>query len=716
MNCQQSRHALPIAVLLVIIMTSVSPTQTLIPTSICEVTIADPAQAGSQEIYHGGSIETISVTEYANLSDALAAVDSGQEDVLGHRINASDYALVDSHTSLKKQWAYDTLTCMLTVNTLAYPLSDVHLRRAIAFAIDKLKVASLALDNKVDSIDFAMPLCNEFSIEATEGGLFYESDIVNATKELALAGMLDVDNDSIVEAPNGNEAFFTLWYPYDREGFNETASMISADLLSAGINNTLVPMDYNLLQHEIATHNTSYNLALYHQSLPKFGFGWVATTFSGSNRYVEGENVANINSATLNDLATEYTGNIHFDETKDIGNTALRTVRNMCPVIPLFAYRWLSVYSDSNLEGWLNETNAGAFSVWNPVSVSAKTGKPNQMRVAVLSDFFAKFFTSLNPFRAGVELSLDWVSGYTFNPYLLIYDSLIASATDGTAVPRLSTSWEMLFLGIVSDLEETQSRAQYYIDPNANWTDGQPVDSQDFRFTFEYFANHSLTAYSTLIAGVKTVGDYVAGVDYDGIEMFLYRHLGSLPILPRHIWEDKDPSIWDPSIAETVGSGPYRIMSFAPNSSLVLAINDDYYPVIDNEPPTLRSIQLVPENPIPAETVVIRVHIDDRSRLENVTLDFTYQVGIINFTCTAEMVFGSLGWEDSIPARVTATRVLYTITATDIWHNSAIVASGAYSRPTTSLPNTFQNLAIFGLGFGLVGVAVVVVLFRRKGK
>jgi len=680
-----------------------------------KVSIANPAQAGSQEIYHGASIETITVTEYANMSDALAAVDSGQEDVLGHRINASHYSLVEDYTGLKKQWAHDTLTCMLTVNSLAYPLGDAHLRRAIAFAIDKLDVADLALDNKVDVIDFAMPLCNEFSIEATEGGLFYDSDIVNATKELALAGMLDVDNDSMVEAPNGNEVFFTLWYPMDKEGFNETASMISADLLSAGVNNTLVPMNYNLLQYEVSTHNTSYNLALYHQSLPKFGFGWVATTFSGSNRYVEGENIANINNAVLNELAIEYADSIYLDEAETIGTTALRTVRDMCPMIPLFAYRWLSVYSDSNLEGWLNETNDGAFSVWNPVSVIAKEGKPSQMRIAVLPDFFAGFFTSLNPFRAGVELSVDWVSGYTFNPYLLIYDSLIATATDGRAVPRLSTSWEMLFLGIVSDLTETQCRAQYYIDPNANWTDGRPVDSQDFRFTFDYFANYSLTVYSALIAGVKTIGDYIAAVDYDQLEMFVYRHLGSLPILPRHIWEGKDPSTWNPTVAETVGSGPYRIISYTPESSLVLTINEDYFPVIDNEPPTLRSVQLVPENPIPAETVVIRVYIDDRSRLESVILNYTYQVGIINFTYTTEMVFGSLGWESSIPARVTATDVLYSITATDIWHNSAIVASGAYSRPTTSLPNTFQSQAILALGIGLVGVAVIVVFLRRKG-
>ncbi|RDE11639.1 MAG: hypothetical protein C4K49_11425, partial [Candidatus Thorarchaeota archaeon] len=77
MNCQQSRYALPIAVLLVIILTSVPPDEAMFSTSMTRVSIANPAQAGSQEIYHGASIETITVTEYANMSDALAAVDSG---------------------------------------------------------------------------------------------------------------------------------------------------------------------------------------------------------------------------------------------------------------------------------------------------------------------------------------------------------------------------------------------------------------------------------------------------------------------------------------------------------------------------------------------------------------------------------------------------------------------------------------------------------------
>jgi len=673
------------------------------------------AQGESQTIYHGGTVQTITVSEYANLTEALAAVNDGEADVFGHRINASDYGTVASYANLKQQWAYDTSTYMLAINTRSYPLGDSHLRRAIAFAIDKTDIASVAMNGKVDAINYALPLCSEYSIEKSEDNLFYDSNLTNARNELAYAGMLDVDNDSMVESSNGSELFITIWYPIDIAGLNQTAAVISSNLLSAGINNTIVPMPFSILQNRIDAHNLSYSLALYHQDLPEYGFEWVGTTFLNTNWLLYGKNVANINDQTLNQLALNYTDNIVFDQTVALGMKAVRAVRDLCPIVPLFEYRWLSVYSEARFEGWANDTNAGAFSAWNPVSVTVRAGYPNEMRVAVLPAFFDHLFSSLNPFRGGVMIDQDWVSKYVFNPYLLIYDSSLETASDGRAVPRLATSWEMLFLGLVPDLGVSQSRAQYYIDPNAKWTDGVQVDAQDYRFTFGYYANNSLTANSSLFSSVKTVGDYVAGVNYDGRDTFCYRIIGSLPLLPRHIWESKDPLTWEPSIGEVVGSGPYKVFSFQPHSSLVLTINAGYYPVPDTEPPNLKSFQIIPENPTPAETVVIRAHIEDRSRLRNVTLQYTYHVGLINFSYSAEMQPMALGYEGTIEARVTATTVDYKITATDIWGNSAIVASGSYSRPTTTV-SFWQILVPYIALLSIVAAVVLLLAYMRHRK
>ena len=677
------------------------------------------SQENPLQIYHSGEVETVRVVEYDNLALALDALDSGEADIFGHVIDPEDYAAVDSYSNVEKQWAHDTKTYMLVLNAEVYPLDNSHLRRAIAFAIDKNEIVTSAMGGIVDVIDFALPLNNEFSIELTEGGTFYASDNVSAAAELALAGMLDVDEDGMVEAPNGNEMQLTVWYPLDIPGLNETALIITDNLLASGINSTLVGMNYTDLQSEIVNHNQTFSLALYHQDLPLYGLDWAATTFYSDNLAVAGENPANIEDASIDQIAAYYLDNIFIDEAPVIGLDALRIVRNLCPVIPLFAERWLSVYTDSNYQGWIDERNGGAYSVWNPVTLTPNSAEVDELVVAVLPEFFDGYFTSLNPFLSGQPIDSDWLFRSQFNPYMLIYDSPIATTPDGNAVPRASTSWTMYYRGVVTDLRSNQTRARFYCDPNANWSEGTQLDAQDYRFTFEYYSNNSLTNFTGTVEEFRVTGDFIVGVTMDSRFMFSYRELGALPILPQHIWNDKDPRAWDPTVEEFLGSGPFVVSSFVQgaNPELVLAKNPGYYPVVDVEPPTLLSLVMIPENPIPAESVAIRAHVDDRSRVDKVNLTYTYEVGTINITDSVMMTESASGYGGTIPARVTAGRVIYEIVATDVWGNSAVIVTGSYIRETTSGGETWLGDALIVLGIigaGALGVVAIVFLRKRK--
>jgi len=677
------------------------------------------SQEDPLQIYHSGDVETVRVVEYDSLALALDALDSGEADIFGHVVDPEDYAAVDSYSNVQKQWAYDTKTYMLVLNAQSYPLDNSHLRRAIAFAIDKNEIATSAMGGIVDAVDFALPLNNEFSIELTEGGAFYASDNVSAAAELALAGMLDVDEDGMVEAPNGNEMQLTVWYPLDIPGLNETALIIADNLLASGINSTFVGMNYTDLQSEIENHNQTFSLALYHQDLPLYGLDWAATTFYSDNLAVAGENPANIEDAALDQVAAYYLDNIFIDEAPVIGLNALRIVRDLCPVIPLFAERWLSVYTDSNYQGWIDERNGGAFSVWNPVTLTPNSAEVGELVVAVLPEFFDGYFTSLNPFLSGQPIDSDWLFRRQFNPYMLIYDSPIATTPDGNAVPRASTSWTMYYRGIVTDLRSNQTRARFYCDPNANWSDGTQLDAQDYSFTFEYYSNNSLTNFTGTVEEIRVTGDFIVGVTMNSRLMFSYRELGALPILPQHIWNDKDPRAWNPTVEEFLGSGPFVVSSFMQGASpeLVLTKNPSYYPVVDVEPPTLLSLVTIPENPIPAETVAIRAYVDDRSKIDKVNLSYVYEIGTINITDSAMMTESASGYEGTIPARITASRVIYEIVATDIWGNSAVIATGSYIRETTSGSETWLGDALMVLGIisaGALGVVAIVFLRKRK--
>ena len=672
------------------------------------------AQDQSFQIYHGGQIESIRVEKYNSLQDILNAMENGEVDLFGQRLGFDNISELSGYQNIEELWAPDTKLCMLAVNSRYHPLNDVYLRRAIAYAIDKNASIPEELRGYVDVLDFALPLNNEFSIEASEGGSYYNANVSFAIHQLELAGMLDVDEDTMVEGDDGKEVCLNIWYPVDRAGFDTMATEISANLYAIGLNNTLVPLQESEISNALYYHNTSYDLAIYDQEIPVIGLDWIATTFSSTLINTPGENVANINSQIFNNLAYTYQDEIEYDSIVNTGLQALRNVQSYCPVIPLFSYSWLSLYTEINFNNWIADSNGGAISAWNPVEISPVNPTDSELVVGVLPEFFNDFYTSLNPFKSEMTIDYNWAVGSYFNPYRLVYDSAIETAPNGEAVPRESTSWEILYLGQIPDIMLNQQRIRFYCDSNANWTDGEQFDAQDYRFTFGYYRANNLTSYYQILNSVKITGDYRAGVTLNSRDLFNYRNLGVMPLLPEHIWEGKNPKSWEPTIGEAIGSGPFKVQSFTAGESLKLVRNDIYYPVIDTEPPVFQNIELDPETPIPAESVVVRIYVSDRSIISNVTLIYTHEVGSINFTDSRSMRQSAIGYIASIPARVTADKVFFEIYASDIWGNSAIVYSDSYSIENLSGQTDMSQVILLIGGIGLVAIIIIGIVLKRR--
>ncbi|MBD3404553.1 MAG: hypothetical protein GF411_00280 [Candidatus Lokiarchaeota archaeon] len=670
------------------------------------------AQDIDQEIYTPAFLDSVRIVEYNSITDALDALENGNADMLGHRINMSDYDLVDTYSNIHKQWAYEDGFYLLTINCEKSPLSSSYFRKAIAYTVNKTHIASDIMNDTVVQLDYAVGLNNEFCPEDALGGEFYDSRFSEAYQQLSLAGLLDVDEDGMVEDSDGSEFQLELLYPTDKPGLYDIASNISADLLSIGINNTLVSSTYDVIQNDISNFTTDYDLALFYQEIPSFGFEWTATTFDSDNIEKFGKNIARISDNTLDNFAYQYTDSTQKSYADNIGLNAANRIQELNPVIPLFSYKWLSVYTDANLEGWIDDTFGGAFGQWNPVSLVSKPGSSNELIVAVLPEYFDTFVPSLNPFINGSVITHEWITGYFFNPYMLIYDSPISTLPDGRPAIRHSTSWLVQFAGQASEILAGETRATYYCDPNANWTDGVKITAQDYKFSYGYLASNSLISDSDRIGIVKVIGDYVAGINYGKHELFVERFMGELPILPKHIWEEKNVTTWVPSVADMVGSGPFKLESYTSGSEMILTRNTEYYPELDNDAPTLVTYSLNPESPIPAESVSIRLVVNDRSRIENVSLTYTYRIGNLNFTNVIETNRDASGFEGLIPARVTADSVVWEVRSYDIWGNHALLISGEYSRVIEA--TTSDNLPIVIAAGGIGVVAVLAILYLKK--
>ena len=94
--------------------------------------------------------------------------------------------------------------------------------------------------------------------------------------------------------------------------------------------------------------------------------------------------------------------------------------------------------------------------------------------------------------------------------------------------------------------------------PLARWHDGVPITTEDVVFTFERMLGTAVgRAYLHWLDRVEAVDERLLVLHTRSDPTLNLRMLSGIRILPVHYWADRDPAV--PTLAPTLGSGPYRI-------------------------------------------------------------------------------------------------------------------------------------------------------------
>ncbi len=176
----------------------------------------------------------------------------------------------------------------------------------------------------------------------------------------------------------------------------------------------------------------------------------------------------------------------------------------------------------------------------------------------------------------------------TFNPLLakgdlaegsgLVFETLLKKAADET-----TTEYGLLAEGVAVSAEG--DAATFRLRKEATFSDGQPVTPEDVIFSFDRGKdlNPQLSVYYAHVLKAEKTGerDVTFRFDEKGNKE-LPNILGLLPVVPKHWWEGKDASGKPRDISRTtlepvIGSGPYRMASFQPGSSIRYELRDDYW-------------------------------------------------------------------------------------------------------------------------------------------
>jgi peptide/nickel transport system substrate-binding protein len=210
---------------------------------------------------------------------------------------------------------------------------------------------------------------------------------------------------------------------------------------------------------------------------------------------------------------------------------------------------------------------AGAVSTLPPVAAQEEDGGDEEVVVRFGT---TNSLDSLNPFKA-VEVPSYEVINMQYN--LLVE----FSQEDLSPVPGIADSWETSEDGLTWT---------YHLNPDATWSDGEPVTSEDVKYTYERIQEEEQGTYI----------DYVRQIDRietpDDQTVVLHTKKPSVqmlsiwvPILPKHIWEDVPADESKTFKNEpAIGSGPFQAQEWRRGQFVRLVKNPHYFrsePAVD---------------------------------------------------------------------------------------------------------------------------------------
>ena len=183
------------------------------------------------------------------------------------------------------------------------------------------------------------------------------------------------------------------------------------------------------------------------------------------------------------------------------------------------------------------------------------------------------------------------VSNTQYDGYVntLIYDSLLKLNSKIELESSMAEKYEITNEG---------KKLVFKLKSGIKFHDGNPVTSKDVKFTLESLANpkyegdlasyvQSITGFkefhegkATELKGVVCPDDNTIEINFDIPYSPALINIGTLGILPAHIWGKIDIDKWgenNEAIAKPVGSGPYKFDSFKVGEFTKLVANEEYH-------------------------------------------------------------------------------------------------------------------------------------------
>lgn len=134
------------------------------------------------------------------------------------------------------------------------------------------------------------------------------------------------------------------------------------------------------------------------------------------------------------------------------------------------------------------------------------------------------------------------------------------------------------------DVAPDRSSIQFNMNPKAKWADGKPITAEDVAYSHSILKEKgrpNLRLFYSKVKSVEIISPMQIKFTFDKLEgenrydPELPLLIGLMPVLPKHLWKDKD--FEKLTMADMIGSGPYKIKEAKTGHSIVYERRPDYW-------------------------------------------------------------------------------------------------------------------------------------------